>query len=115
MSLRNYGFTRKDLRAGSGAGDGIANEHFDEMVGSCELYIYRHANKKIKGYQPLKLFLESQGCEVIHITDTPAPVGHGYETIRITSKGDQIPVPSLRRAHDWAHRRNLLHMFYKKG
>ena len=115
MAMRNYGFTRKEIREGSGTGEGVASEHFEEMVGSSELYIYRHPSRKIKGYQALKSYLESEGCDVIHITDTPAPIGQRYETIRITNKGTQIPVALLRRAHNWAHQRNLLHMFYKKG
>ena len=115
MAMRDYGFTRRDIRGGSGAGDSVASEHFEEMIGSTELYIYRHPNRKIKGYQALKLHAESQGCEVVHITDAPAPVGQRFETIRVTNKGEQIPVPLLRRAHSWAHQRNLLHMFYKKG
>ena len=115
MSIRDYGFSRRDIRGGSGTGDDVASEHFDEMIGSVELYMYRHPGRKIKGYGALKLQIESAGCEVVHITDAPAPVGQKYETIRITNKGEQIPVPLLRRAHSWAHQRNLLHMFYKKG
>ena len=115
MSARDYGFTRRDIRGGSGPGEGVASEHFDEMIGSIELYLYRHPNRKIRGYQALKLHLESAGCEVLHAPSAPTMVGPGYETIRITNKGDQIPGPLLRRAHSWAHQRNLLHMFYKKG
>jgi hypothetical protein len=115
MSLRDQGFTRRGIRGGSGAGESVASEHFQEMVGSSELYIYRHPNRKIKGYEALKLLLEAEGCEVIHLTDAPSPVGQRFETIRITNKGREIPVPLLRRSHNWAHQRNLLHMFYKKG
>ena len=115
MNMRNHGFTRRDIRGGSGTGENIASEHFEEMIGTTELYIYRHLSKKIKGYEPLKAYLESHGCEVMYIANTPTPVGQGYETIKITTKGDQIPAPLLRRAHSWAHQRNLLHMFYKKG
>ena len=114
MAMRNHGFTRKDIRAGGGAGEGVAREHFEEMIGSAEFSIYRHPNRKIKGYDALKEYVESQGCEVLHIADTPAPVGQKYETIRITNGGTEIPVPILKRAHNWAHQRNLLHMFYKK-
>ena len=96
-------------------GDGVASEHFDELIGSTEFYLYRNPNRKIKGYEILRLCLESQGCEIIHLADTPTPVGKGYETIRVTNKGHQIPVPVLKRVHNWAHQRNLLHMFYKKG
>ena len=114
MEMKNCGFTRKDLRGGAGAGQDIASEHFDEMIGSTELYIYRHPNRKIRGYEALQQYLDSQGCEVVHATDSPNPVGHQYQTIRISNKGNEIPIPLLKRAHNWAHQRNLLHMFYKK-
>lgn len=113
--MNKYGFTRRDLRGGAGSGEGVAGEHFDEMIGSTELNIYRHPNRKIKGYEALRQQLDSQGCEVVHVTDSPAPVGQRYETIRISNKGSEIPALLLRRAHNWAHQRNLLHMFYKKA
>ena len=97
------------------AGEGVASEHFEEMTGSSEFYLYRHPNRKIKGYEALKLYLESAGCEVIHMANGPKTPGQRFETIRITNKGNPIPVPFLRRAHNWAHQRNLLHMFYKKA
>ena len=112
MEIRNQGVTRRDIRGGAGGG---ANEHFDELIGSTEFNIYRHRNSKIRGFETLKLFLESQSCDTLYITDAPAPVGPGYETIRITYKGNEIPIASLKRAHNWAHRRNLLHLFHKKG
>ncbi len=112
--MRDRGITRKDIRQGGGTGEGVAAEHFGEMIGSIELYIYRHPNRKIKGFEALKVFLESEGCEVVHITDALAPVGQKYETIRVTNQGREILEPLLRRAHSWAHQRNLLHMFYKK-
>jgi hypothetical protein len=49
------------------------------------------------------------------MADGASPVGKSYETIRITNRGEEIPTPLLRRAHGWAHQRNFLHMFYKKG
>jgi hypothetical protein len=115
MSLREYGFTRRDIRGGGGAGTEVANEHFHELVGSVELYIYRHPSRRIKGYEALKSSLESSGCEVVHLEGGSSPVGRSYETIRVTNKGVEIPIPLLRQAHSWAHQRNLLHMFYKKG
>ena len=113
--MRERGFTRRQIRAGSGVGQEVAGEHFDQMIGSVELYIYRHPSRKIKGYEPLKAQLESEGCQVVHVGAASTPVGPGYETFRVTNGGEQIPVPLLRRAHSWAHQRNLLHMFYKKG
>ena len=112
MDVRKHGITRREIREGAG---GEAQEHFDDLIGSTELYIYRHPHQKTRGYETLKLFLESQGCRVEHAADAPNPVGQGYETIGITNKGQEIPVPALKRAHSWAHRRNLLHLFHKRG
>jgi len=111
MDVRRYGFTRREIRGGAGGG---ASEHFEEMIGSTEFYMYRHPNSKIKGYETLKLFSESQGCDVLYIAAGPTPVGKGFETVRITNNGREIPIPVLKRAHNWAHRRNLLHLFYKE-
>ncbi len=115
LNVRKYGYNRKAIRSGSGAGENVASEHFDEMIGSSELNIYRHPGRRVSGYEPLKLFLEAGGCEVVHLMEPNPAVGPGYETIRITCKGGQIAVPMLRRAHSWAHQRNLTHLFYKKG
>ena len=111
MDVSRYGITRREIREGAGGG---ANEHFAELIGSNEFYIYRHPSSKIRGYDALKVFSESQGCEVLHMPGGPTPAGQGYETLRITNKGQQIPVEVLKRAHNWAHRRNLLHLFYKE-
>ncbi len=111
MDVKKYGFTRREIREGAGGG---ASEHFEDLIGSSEFSIYRHPNSKIRGYEALKLFLTSQGCEVLHIAAGPTPVGQSYETVKITNKGQEIPIPVLKRAHNWAHRRNLLHLFYKK-
>ena len=113
MSMRGRGFTRRDIRGGSGAE--AAGEHFDEMIGTVELYVYRHPSRKIKGYGALKSALEAGGCRVELAAGGDSPVGKGYETIRVTNGGAEIPVPLLRQAHNWAHRRNFLHMFYKRG
>ena len=115
MALRDYGFNRRRIREGSGTGEGVASEHFDEMIGTVDLYMYRHPSRKIKGYEPLKAYLESQSCEVTHTGPGQTPLGPRYETIRVSGRGSEIAVPALRRAHSWAHQRNLLHLFYKKG
>ena len=112
--MGDFSLTRREIRGGSGAGETIASEHFQEMVGSSEFYIYRRPSRKIKGYEALKSYLASQGCEVLRVPAAATPMGRGYETIGITNRGDEIPVALLRRAHNWAHQRNLLHMFYKK-
>ena len=115
MDLRSYGITRREIRSGAGAGEEMASEHFDELVGSVELSIYRHPNRKIKGYEALKQHVESQGCQVAYNVDSPTPFGKGYATIKITNAEEEIPVPALKRAHNWAHQRNLPHLFQKKG
>ena len=111
--MKELGFTRKEIRGGSGVGEGTAGDHFNEMVGSIELNIYRHPARQIKGYEALKADLESNACEVTKLSDTSNPVGPRYETIKISNGGNEISVPLLKRAHNWAHQRNLLHMFYK--
>ena len=112
MEIRDLGTTRRQRRQGAGGG---AADHFDEMIGSTELNIFRPQNANIRGFEPLKASLDSEGCDTAYMADAPNPVGKGYETIRITNKDQQIPVHVLRRAHNWAHRRNLLHLFRKPG
>ena len=110
-SLSNHGFTRAQLRQGGGRGNG--NDHFDELIGATELFVYQTPNKKIKGFESLKLFLEASECELIFTVDVP-PELRSYETFRIAHKsGEKIPDPVLRRCHSWAHGRNFLHSFFK--
>ncbi len=115
FNVRDKGYTRRQMRQGGGRGEGVADDHFDDLVGSTEFYIYRPPSRKMDGYEPLKLLLESEGCEVVYLLETNCAAGPGYETIRITRKAGPIPNPVLKRAHAWAHRRNFLHLFYKGG
>jgi hypothetical protein len=109
--LRGYGIGRRQLRQGGGHGNG--NDHVDELMGSTELYIYQTPNKRMKGYEGLKMFVEAEGCEIIFTADAPPELGN-YETMRITHKrGEKIPDAVLKRAHSWAHRQNFLHSFFK--
>ena len=112
MSLQNFsGFGRDQIRQGGGRGNG--NDHFDELIGATELYIYQTPNRRAKGFETLKLYLEANDCELIYTTDVP-PELRQYETVRITHKrGEAIPNPALRRSHSWAHGRNFLHSFFK--
>ena len=112
MSLRNLGgFGRDQLRQGGGRGNG--NDHFDELVGATELFIYQTPNRRAKGFDALKLFLEANECELLFTTDVPQEL-RNYEAFRITHKrGEAIPTPVLRRSHSWAHNRNFLHSFFK--
>lgn len=111
MELRNYGIGKRDLRQGSGRGNG--SDHFEDLIGSTEFYIFQPGNQRPKGYESLKLYLESQGCEVMFTADAPPELGNEYESLRITHRGEQIPIPVLRRAHAWAHQRNFLHSFFR--
>ena len=112
MSLRDLGgFGRDQLRQGGGRGNG--NDHFDELVGATELFIYQTPNRRAKGFDALKLFLEANECELLFTTDVP-PELRNYEAFRITHKrGEVIPNAVLRRSHSWAHNRNFLHSFFK--
>ena len=47
------------------------NDHFDELVGATELFIYQTPNRRTKGFDALKLFLEANECEVLFTTDVP--------------------------------------------
>ena len=112
MSLRDHGISRRQLRQGSGRGNG--DDHVDGLIGCTELYIYQTPNKQPKGFQPLKTYLEAQGCEVIFTAEAPPELAGRYETMRVTCKGGEpIPPPALKRCHAWAHGRNFLHSFFK--
>jgi hypothetical protein len=85
----------------------------EELLGATELYIYQTPNRKVTGYESLKMFIESQECEVIFTADAP-PELSSYETMRVTHKrGEKIPDAVIKRAHSWAHNRNFLHSFFK--
>ncbi|MDA0733915.1 MAG: hypothetical protein O2909_03885 [Chloroflexi bacterium] len=110
-NLGDYGFNRRHLREGGGRGNG--NDHLDELAGCTELYIYQTPNRKVQGYDSLKIFAESEGCEVIFTADAPPELSN-YETMRITHRrGEKIPDAVVKRAHSWAHNRNFLHSFFK--
>ena len=111
MTLGDRRFGRDQLRQGGGRGNG--NDQFDELVGATELFIYQTPNKRPKGFETLKLFLEVSECELIFTVDVPAEL-HNYEAFRVTHRsGVAIPTPVLRRCHAWAHGRNFLHSFFK--
>ena len=110
MSLGNFGFNRRQIRQGGGRGTG--SDHVEEMFGATELYIYQTPNSRPKGYQTLKIYLEAQECEVIFTADKPPELSR-YEALRITKKGEPLPIPVVKRSHSWAHQRNFLHSFFK--
>ena len=112
MNLRDYGIGRRQLRQGGGRGTG--SDHLDELIGCTEFYIYQPPNTNPTGYQSLKLYLESQDCEVVFTLDSPVDLGDRYEAVRVTHRrGEPIPAAALKRTHSWAHQRNLLHSFFK--
>ena len=110
-SLGDHGFNRRQLRQGGGRGNG--SDHFEEMIGATELFVYQTPNKKPKGFESLKLFVAAAECELNPTLDIP-PELKNYEAFRITHRsGEKIPDPVLRRCHAWAHGRNFLHSFFK--
>ena len=114
--LSNYGIGRDQLRQGGGRGNG--NDHFDELVGSTEFYVYQTPGRRVKGFDSLKLYAEAEGCELLYTAEAP-PELSDHETLRITNPGGPgrsagpIPDAVLKRAHSWAHRNNFLHTFFK--
>ena len=111
MDLRGHGIGRDQLRQGGGRGTG--NDHVEDLYGCTELYVYQPPNKKVTGYESLKLFIESEGCEIIFTADAP-PELSSYETMRITHRqGHSIPNAVVKRIHSWSHQRNFLHSFFK--
>ena len=113
MTMQDRGMTRAQLRTGSGKGAGVADDHFPEVAGSRDFWVYVTPKSKPKGYEPLKVFLVAQGCEV-QISDTaPMLPAKGYKAIKITHNGEVMSDDIVRRAHRWAHQRNYLHSFFK--
>ncbi len=109
--LSNYGIGRGQIRQGGGRGSG--NDHFDELVGSTEFYVYQTPGRRVKGFDRLKLYAEGQGCELLYTAEAPPELAD-YETLRITHRrAEPIPDAVLKRAHSWAHRNNFLHSFFK--
>jgi hypothetical protein len=112
MNLGDYGIGRDQLRQGGGRGSG--NDHVDELYGATELFVHHAPDQAPRGFEGLKLYLESQECEVLYTTDTLVDLGAGYLSFRITRrKADALPQAVVKRAHSWAHQRNLLHSFFK--
>ena len=111
VALMWIGANRKTIREGGGRGTG--DNHFYEMEGASRLSIFITPNAKVKGYQTLKQFLESEGCEVIYPADSEERPGPRYQVVQVTYSGKVIPSSVLKRAHRWAHQRNFLHSFFK--
>ena len=111
MWRRQYGLTRRDMRGGSGVD--VEEEHYDEVLGSSEFFIYLPPNKETKKYPQLKHAMEALGCDVEFPAFSSLLPGDNYKAIKITKQGQILPDSSLRRSHRWAHKQNLLHSFFK--
>ena len=111
--MRQPGFrlTRRQLREGSEPS--VEWEHYDEVLGSSEFYVYVTPNRKTKGFEALKSYLIAQGCQVEFTTVTPVQMPERYQVVKVTYQVGVIPNPALRRVHKWAHGRNFLHSFFQ--
>ena len=106
--------TKAQLRIGSGRGAAVADEHFYEMAGSRDFYVYVAPRTKAKGYDALKAAMVAQGYAVSVADEGPMLPAKGYKAVKITTTTtDTIADGALRQAHRWAHQRNYLHSFFK--
>ena len=92
---------------------GTGAEHFDEVSGSSEFFIYVAPNMQTKGYDGLKTFLEKLGCDVEFPAVAPLSPSPRHQAIKITRSGGDIPTSGLKRAHAWAHTHSFPHSFFK--
>ena len=114
MTMRDRGMTKAQLRVGSGKGVTIADEHFFEMAGSRDFYVYVTPRTKAKGYDALKAAMLAQGYAVSVADEAPMLPAKGYRAVKITTTTTEtIADEALRQAHRWAHQRNYLHSFFK--
>ena len=100
---------RKERRQRTG---GTGTEHFDEVSGASEFFIYVAPNMQTRGYDGLKNQLEDLGCVVEFPAIAPLSPGPRHQAIKITHQ-EGIPVKGLKRAHTWAHTHSFLHSFFK--
>ena len=111
MWNRGRGGNRKTLREGSGTN--VEPEHYDEVLGSSEFYIYVAANKRLKGYDEFKKTMGELGVLSEFPVESPHSPGARYQAVKLSYSEQIIPDDALRNAHKWAHRRNCLHSFFK--
>ena len=110
LDARGPGFDRKARRQRMGGNGG---EHFDEVEGASEFFIYVAPNMSTKGYDGLKSYLNGLGCEVEFPAVAPLTPGPRHQAVKITNAGELIPTAGLKRAHAWAHTHSFLHSFFK--
>lgn len=108
-----HGMSRAKLREGSGKGSEVADDHFHEVAGSQDFYVYVTPNRKAKGYEPLRDWLVAQGYAVSVSDDAPLLPAKGYKAIKVTTSDGVLSDEAVRRTHRWAHQRNFLHSFFK--
>ena len=114
MTSPHSRLNRSQSKAGSqGLGGGNGDDHFEDMIGARDLFIYLLVNRKLKGYSELKSFLEINGCVVEREEKPPLHLTGKHEAIKITLPGELLPESVLRKVHRWAHQRNFLHSFFK--
>src|SRR5688572_26232400 len=108
---REFQVSRKDLRVGGGRD--VGPEHYDEVLGSSEFYIYVPPNGKLKGYKDIRSIMEAEGCQVEYPGYSSMTPNERYSVVAITRGGLLIPDTAILRAHRWAHKRNFLHSFWR--
>jgi len=111
MSGKDFGLSRRQLREGSRVF--VEPEHYDEVLGSSEFFVYVTPNKNTRGFESLKSYLQSLNCEVVVAEGSPVQMPERYKSLKITFQGAIIPDAALRRIHKWAHSRNFLHSFFQ--
>ena len=92
-----HGMDRSKLREGSGKGTEIADEHFHEVAGSRDFYIYVTPNRKAKGYETLRDWLAQQGYSVAVSDDAPLLPAKGYKAIKVTTADGILSDEALKR------------------
>jgi hypothetical protein len=96
------------------SGRNNADEHFSEMVGSSDFWIYLAPDTPLKGYDELRKEVEAHGCTIRPATDAPVNMGPYYMVMKIKPREDAlVPVDLLKLAHRWAHQHDFLHSFFK--
>lgn len=114
MTTRWGGASRKTLRDSSNRGTG--DDHLFELEGASRLTIFLPPNAKMKGYRELAAELESAGCMVAYPSLSPTVQrempGPRFKAINIEAE-EHIAPEALRSAHRWAHKRDLLHSFFR--
>ena len=96
------------------SGRSNADEHFPEMVGSSDFWIYLAQDTELKGYDELRKQVEAAGCTIRFAYDAPVNMGPAYQVVKISPREEAlVPTELLKLAHRWAHNHDFLHSFFK--